>query len=315
MTSPKQSRPARGWTRRAAALLTAVLAATAACATREQPATPAPTAAQVSFPVTVTPPGGAPLTVPARPERIVSLSSTATEGLFALGAGGQVVAVDDQSSYPAEAPRTDLSGLTPNVEAIAAKSPDLVVASGDPGGLVAGLAKLRVPVLVLASAKTLDDVYTELDVLGRATGHPADDLVARMRSDIERVVAATPKKRLTYYHELDQTLYSATSSTFIGQVYGLFGLTNIADAADATGSGYPQLSAEYVIAANPSLVFLADVKCCGQSAQTVAARPGWSTVDAVRAGRVTALDDDIASRWGPRVVDLVRVVADAVAKA
>ena len=300
-----------------ALLLTALCStlATSGCATRETEPAPTSAAPAAAFPVTVTPPGGAPLTLAERPDRIVSLSSTATEGLFALGAGPQVVAVDDQSDFPAEAPRTDLSGLTPNVEAIAAKTPDLVVASGDPGGLVSGLAKVEVPVLVLAAATTLDDVYAQLDVLGKATGHPADDLVARMRADIDEVVRDTPKKTVAYYHELDTELYSVTSKTFVGQVYGLFGLTNIADAADATGSGYPQLSAEYVIKANPALVFLADGQCCGQSAQTVAARPGWSTVDAVRAGRVVTLDDDIASRWGPRVVDLVRVVADAVAKA
>ncbi|WP_156757345.1 ABC transporter substrate-binding protein [Actinokineospora pegani] len=304
--TPRRVRPA---------VLLAALAALAlgGCATREDTAAPPPTEVPGAvFPVTVTPPGGQPLTLDERPERIVSLSSSATEGLYAIGAGARVVAVDDQSNFPAEAPRTDLSGLTPNVEAIAERTPDLVIASGDPGGLVDGLAKVGVPVLLLTAATTVDDVYTQLDVLGDATGHPADELVARMRSDIDAIVRDAPKADLTYYHELDPGLYSATSKTFIGQVYGLFGLENIADEADSTGSGYPQLSAEYVIKANPALVFLADSLCCGQSARTVGERPGWSEVDAVKSGRVIALDDDIASRWGPRVVDLVRAVGDAV---
>ena len=79
-------------------------------------------------------------------------------------------------------------------------------------------------------------------------------------------------KPLTVYHELDPTYYSATSKTFIGRVYALLGLRNIADAADKTGSGYPQLSAEYIVAASPDLIVLADTKCCGQTAAKVGKR-------------------------------------------
>ena len=117
------------------------------------------------------------------------------------------------------------------------------------------------------------------------------------------------------FHELSPDLYSATSSTFIGQVYKIFGFRNIADAADRTGNGYPQLSNEYVLAANPDLIFLSDSKCCGQSAKTVAARPGWSNLAAVKRRGVIAVNDDIASRWGPRVVDFVRIVAAAARSA
>src|SRR5438477_13178266 len=88
------------------------------------------------FPVSITAPGGATVTIPRRPQRVVSLSPSATEMLFAMGAGPQVVAVDDQSNYPATAPKTQLSGFTPNIEAIAAFTPDLVVASEDTARLV-----------------------------------------------------------------------------------------------------------------------------------------------------------------------------------
>jgi iron complex transport system substrate-binding protein len=96
-------------------------------------------------------------------------------------------------------------------------------------------------------------------------------------------------------------------------VYALFGLKNIADAADTTGSGYPRLSAEYVVSQSPDIVVLADIACCGQSPKTVAARPGWSSVKAVRSGTVVRIDDSIASRWGPRIVNFVRAVAAALA--
>ena len=138
-----------------------------------------------------------------------------------------------------------------------------------------------------------------------------------MHGDIDGIVKSLPARDvpLTYYHELDPTYFSATSKTFIGQVYSLLGLKNIADPADTDGSGYPQLSAEAIIAANPDLVFLADTKCCQQTAQTVAARPGWNVITAVKDGGVVPLDDDIASRWGPRIVDYLRSVAEAVGQA
>ena len=252
------------------------------------------------------------------PERIVSLSPTATEMLFAIDAGDQVVAVDDQSNYPEEAPRTDLSGFEPNVEAIVAEDPDLVVLSEDTGDVVAGLEAADVGALLLPAATTLDDSYDQIEKLGDVTGHAdeAADVVQGMQDDIEEITSSLPEREgeaPTYYHELDQTLYTATSSTFIGQVYDLVGLENIADAAD-DGSGYPQLSAEHIIDQDPDLIFLADTKCCGQTAETVAARPGWAEVTAVREDHVVELDDDIASRWGPRVVDLLRTVADEVAR-
>ena len=115
-------------------------------------------------------------------------------------------------------------------------------------------------------------------------------------------------------HELDDTLYTVTSSTFIGEVYTLAGLVNAADPADADGSawGYPQLSAEYLLDADPDLIFLADTRCCAQDAETVAARPGWESLTAVETGRIVELDDDVASRWGPRIVDFLRAIVNAV---
>lgn len=291
------------------AFLVALLAA--ACggqaAPRQQPA------AQAAFPVTVKAANG-PVEIKARPGRIVSLSPTATEMLFAIGAGDQVAAVDQQSNYPPQAPTTKLSGYQPNVEAIARYNPDLVVISNDVGGLVKSLGKLSTPVLLEPAANRLDDAYAQIEQLGAATGHVADaaQLVASMQSRIKKIVASAPKfsHPLTYYHELDQTYFSATSTTFIGQIYGLLGLRSIADGAKGAPStgGYPQLSAEYVVKADPDVVFLADTKCCGQSAKTVARRPGWDQSTVVKDGAVFPLDDDVVSRWGPRIVDFLQTV-------
>ncbi|MEU8120345.1 ABC transporter substrate-binding protein [Spirillospora sp. NPDC049024] len=266
--------------------------------------------------VTVQAANGA-VSVPAKPKRIVSLSPTHTETLFAIGAGSQVVAVDDYSNHPANAPRTKLSGFKPNAEAIIAYKPDLVVLSDDLDGIVKALGKVKVPVLLEPAAANLDEVYDEINDLGQATGHAAEakKVTDGMRADIQQTVAASAKaKGLTYYHELDNQLHSVTSKTFVGQVYGLFGLQNIADKADKASGGYPQLSREYLLKQDPDLIFLADTKCCGQSAASLAKRPGWSDLDAVGHGGVVELDDDIASRWGPRLAEFVKAIGDAVQK-
>ena len=252
------------------------------------------------------------------PHRIVSLSPTATESLFAIGAGSQVIAVDDQSDYPKQAPRTKLSGFTPNVEAIAAYKPDLVVVSFNPKGLTDALAKIGIKFVLQTPASTLGQAYAQIRQLGALTGHAsaARALTVKMQRQIAGIVAARKSKGSgkSVYTELDPTFFSATSKTFIGRIYQLFGLRNIADAADKTGSGYPQLSAEYVIEQNPDLLVLADTVCCGQTAATVAARPGWSDIRAVRTGSVIRLNDSIASRWGPRLVQLVQALGRALAR-
>jgi iron complex transport system substrate-binding protein len=252
----------------------------------------------------------------AAPHRIVSLSPTATESLFAIGAGKQVVAVDDQSDYPKRAPKTTLSGFTPNVEAIAGYRPDLVIVQYDAGGVVEALRKLGIRVLVQPSAKNLALAYAEIRQLGVVTAHKrsAAAVVKRMKAAIAKALASTPKRRLSVYHELSPDFYSATSKTFIGGIYKLFGLRNIADAADSTASGYPQLSGEYILGADPSLIVLADTRCCGQTVAAVGKRPGWSGVAAVRTQSVVAVDDSVASRWGPRVVQFVQAVAKVLRK-
>ncbi|HEV2033592.1 MAG TPA: ABC transporter substrate-binding protein [Candidatus Dormibacteraeota bacterium] len=294
-------------------LATAAIAV-AACSAASSTTTSTTPARQ--FPVTINQASGGTVTIAKQPHRIVSLSPTATEMLYAIGAGTQVVAVDEQSNYPATAPTTKLSGFTPNIEAIAAYTPDLVVASDDTGGLVHGLGALNIPTLIQAAAKNLDDAYAQIRQLGVATGHAAEaaTLEKKMRSDVAGIVASIPKpaKALTVYHELDDTYYSATSNTFIGQAYAILGLKNIADGATATSPDYPQLSAEYIVASSPDLIVLADTKCCHQDLHTVSNRPGWSSIAAVKSGQVIGVDDDVASRWGPRVVDFLRLIAPHV---
>ena len=283
-----------------------------------QAASPSGQASGGGFPVTVHAANGD-VTLKSRPKRIISLSPSNTEMLYAVGAGAQITAVDQLSNYPADAPRTKLSGFKPNAEAIINRSPDLVVVSDDMNNIVKALTKVKIPVLLSPAATRLSDSYAELTDFGKVTGHTAQaaKVIAKMKKGIADEVAKVkkPKKPLTYYHELDPDFHSATSQTFIGQVYGMFGLRDIADKAKEKAGGYPKLSAEYVAESDPDLIFLADTKCCGQTAATVAKRPGFKDLTAVRDGNVVPLNDDIASRWGPRVVDLVKRVGQAVTKA
>lgn len=267
------------------------------------------------FPVVVDAPNGS-VRIESRPERIVSISPTSTEVLFAIGAGEQVEAVDSLSNFPTSAPVTDLSAFTPSVEAIASYEPDLVFLSFDPGDIVAGLEAIGIPVILHGTAFNVDDAYAQWEQTGAATGHLAEavglvaDTVASMETafgSLSGVDAA-----MSYYYELDPTLYSLTSATFIGELFAPSGMTNIADEGDPDGSGYPQLSAEYIIAADPTLILLADTKCCGASSETVAERPGWDTLTALMNDSVVELDDDVASRWGPRIADLVSDVVEAM---
>lgn len=252
------------------------------------------------------------------PSRIVSLSATSTEVLFAIGAGEQVIAADSFSNYPADAPTTELSAFEPSLEAIAAEDPDLVIISFDPGDIVSGLGELGITTIVHPAAATLDDVYAQIADLGIATGNEdgAAEVVAEIRSGIDEIVAAAPASDtpIRVYHELDDTFFSATSSSFIGQLYGLLGVENVADAADPDNEsfGFPQLSAEYLLEADPQMIVITDQ--VGYSVEDVADRPGWDAMSAVQNGGVIQVDADIASRWGPRVVDFLQFISDALAE-
>jgi iron complex transport system substrate-binding protein len=274
------------------------------------PAGAGPDLSTFGYPVTV-----GLLTLDRRPERIVSLVPSATEMLFAIDAGRQVVAVDQESNYPTDAPKTGLSGLSPDVTAIAALRPDLVVISDDIGPAAAMLRRLNIPVLLTPPAATLSDTYQQIGWLGTLTGHrpEADALHRQMAGQIAQVAEGVlPRARpLTYYYELDPTLYTVTSRTFVGSILKMLGLISVADRAGPLGGGYPQLSPQELIRSNPDTIFLADGTCCRQTASTVAARRGWNAISAVRTGRIYPLDEDIASTWGPRTVDLVRTLAAA----
>ncbi|HEY5424447.1 MAG TPA: ABC transporter substrate-binding protein [Ilumatobacteraceae bacterium] len=254
--------------------------------------------------------------VQSQADRIVSLSPSATEMLFAMGAGDQVVGVDDQSNYPADALSKphDLSASSPDLDKLAALHPDLVVIADDAAGLSSQLAGRGIAVLIEPQPTSIDLVFDQIHDLGTVTGHvdEAGQVADGMRSAIDAAVAgrSKPSRPMTYYHELDADGTSITENTLTGQIYGLFGLQSIADFQEVSGDT-PKLSADAIVSADPDFIFLADA----ETPATVSARPGWGKLHAVTDGNVVVLDDGISSRWGPRLVDFVQAIAAAIERA
>ena len=267
-----------------------------------------------SSPSSVSSPAAPPSSTGAHANRIVSLSPSATEMLFAIGAGDQVVGVDDGSNFPNAVSAKPHLSRSPDLDALAALQPDVVVIADDPSGLSSQLAQRGIAVLIEPAPTSLDLVFDQVSDLGSVSGHrdEARHVAADMRARIDAAVAGAPKPThpLTYYHEIDPAYTSVTENTLTGQIYSLFGLQSIADFQEVSTDN-PKLSPDAIISADPDLIFLAD----GETPAGVAARPGWSKLKAVRDGNVVVLDGSVSSRWGPRIVDFVEAIADAVGHA
>lgn len=295
--------------------LALVLALTAACSDDGDNGTSTPTVTAttaVQYPLTLTDGQSRSVTLEDAPQRIASLSPAATEVLFAIGTGDQVAAIDKFSNYPPEAAtREQLDAFQPSVEAIAGAQPDLVFLVYDPGNLVDGLENAGLTVFFLETP-TLEGVLEQIQLLGRATGHPeeADELVATMQQGIddiqERLADVEQGPRL--FHEVDNQLYTVAPASFVGSLYTILKAQNIAAGTD---QAFPQLSQEAIIEADPEVIILGDA-AGGETAETVKARPGWGSISAVKDNRIYVIDPDIVSRPGPRLVDALETLAQAL---
>jgi len=264
--------------------------------------------------------------VAAAPTCIVSLSPSATESLYAIGAGSQVQAVDSDSNYPTKGlPSKRIDPFSPSIEGISSvckvttvtvkgkkvithsSKPDLVVIAYDPGGLSSGLRALGISVIVQDAPTTVSAALAQIRQLGSLSGHAATAtaLATSMQNQITKDIKSMPAhstQGISAFYEIDPTLYSLTSSTFAGSLLASLGVANIADAVDSPDdAGYPQLQSEYIISSSPKIIFTAD----GTSVAAVSARTGWKSISAVAKKKVFVLNQDIASRWGPRLVLLM----------
>ena len=268
-------------------------------------------AARSIYPLTVPSLDGRSLTLTRAPERIVSLSPGHTEILFAIGAGEKLVGADRFSDFPEAAkalPKIDYSN--PNLEALVALRPDLVIASGRQRMLLPAFEQAGLKVLLVEEPGSVAGVLERIRLLGQVTDHvpQAEDLAARLQ---ERVTAVTEKvKEITagprVYHEIDPKLYSAAPNSFIGNLYVLLKAQNIAQSGT---SPFPQLTAEAIIQADPEVILLGDGRLPGGAPDEVKRRAGWGVISAVKSNRVYPVEDNLVSRPGPRVVDGLEQVA------
>jgi iron complex transport system substrate-binding protein len=261
-----------------------------------------------NFPLRLADDSGKQVDIEAPPSRIVSLSAAHVEVLYAIGAGDQLIAGDLFSDCPAAAAELEqVDSFTPSVEAITALEPDLVFMFFDPGGVRDSLEGAGVDVFMLNSPESVSGVLDQMEQVGQITGHlkEAGDYVAGMNARIEEIVAGLPDTEPpTVFHEVDNTLFTAGPGSFVGDLYEILEASNI---AEATGEPFPQMSNEAVIAAAPEVIILADEEA-GESAETVAARPGWDAIPAVQDGRIYPVDPDIVSRPGPRLINALETL-------
>jgi iron complex transport system substrate-binding protein len=219
-----------------------------------------------------------------------------------------VVAVDEYSTYPPDAPFTDLSGYTPNIEALASYDPDLIVVAFDPEGMITAAFGDDVPVASQFPATGREDVLAQIEQLGAMTGH-LDEAVA-LSGDIAArwdIADQADANDASVYIEVDTTFYAASSNSFMGAALTGLGYTNIADAADANGGGFPQLSAEAILQASPDVIIVGTDY--GTTVEDIAARPGWDSISALINDQVIVIPSDISSRWGPRFIDYIETMA------
>jgi iron complex transport system substrate-binding protein len=273
----------------------------------------AATGATAVFPVTVKDDAGRQVTFARAPQRIVSIAPSNTEILFALGLGDRVVAVDQFSNYPPEAKQKAQLGsyIKPNLEALVAATPDLVLASEVHTKVVLPELEARKLVTVVVDPKNVDEVFDRILLVGKVTGQnaQAEKLVGDLK---ERAASATAKVRdapkTRVFFELSPELYTAGPGTFVHDLIERAGGQNIA--ADA-GQPWPQLSLEAIVQRDPEVVLLAD-EVAGENLEKVRSRPAWDKVSAVKNGRVVVIDPDLANRPGPRVVDGLEAIAKAL---
>jgi iron complex transport system substrate-binding protein len=306
-------------TQRLVSLLSVLLFLFAACGPAASPlVTPIPTTggttatvAPPAFPATLIDFQGRSISVAARPTRIVSIGPSNTEFLFALGAGDRVVGVDDFSDQPAAAAKVEkIGGVKVNVEKVVALKPDLVISVKFSDGTIERIAGAGISVLVV-DPQSIGDVSRTSILLGKAVGADGEKLAASLDERLSQVKQkiATSASRPRVFHEVDASdpakPFTVGPGSYIHDLITIAGGVNV---AASTGSAYPQLSLEEIVRADPEVIILGDADY-GTTPEQVAARPGWSGMNAVKNKRVFPIADSLVSRPGPRLGDAAEAYA------
>ena len=245
------------------------------------------------------------------PKRIISLSPSITEILFEIGSGNQVIAVDNLSNYPNEAPITDISAYDPNIEAISLLNPDLVILSYNIKNLKVALKKIGIETIYLPAPLNFEEILDQIDYLGQQTGNEdkAKKLISKMKNRMKTLQKLRENETATkIYHEIDPNYYSPSKFSFIGDIYQKLNYKNVADKADMSNLGYPKLSPELIISENPDLIILPGKD--NKYVEKIKLRAGWSYIEAVKKNNFLLTNNDIASRWGPRILNFASILVE-----
>jgi iron complex transport system substrate-binding protein len=287
-----------------------LMVTTIGCGRRGPDATPTGT-------VVVTDMAGRQVAVPANPNRIVSAAPACTEILFAVGAGDAVVGVTEFCTYPPEAcSRTKIGQFGPetiSLETVIGLKPDLVFAApGTQDSFIEAVQRVNVPV-VAVEARSFEEVYKAVELVGRATGHDdrGKELAEALKKRVDAVAARPIAKRPRVFYLLDDPPVTAGPKTFIGEMIHLAGGDNVFD--DVTQL-YPKVSDEELVRRDPEVIVVPRGKGHTIDVDAVLARPAWATITAAKRKHIIYLDQDAASRAGPRLADALEQLADELRK-
>ncbi|MFJ7640464.1 MULTISPECIES: ABC transporter substrate-binding protein [unclassified Peribacillus] len=265
---------------------------------------------------TVTDDSGKEITFDKVPETVVSLQPSNTEILYALGVGNKVIGATDFDNYPEEAKDVERvsDSMTINSEKIISLKPDAIIAYtiGDEAALKP-LEDAGIPIFIIKSAVTFDDVYSDIDQIAKVMGvtDQGDDLVKNIKKqikDVEEKVASVDSKEKTYFEiSPSPEIYTAGAETFQQEILASAGIENIF----ADQKGWAKIADEEVVKRNPDAI-ITTVGYVDNAVDEIKSRKGWKDVSAVKEDQVYQLSEDVMSRPGPRIGEAVELTAKTI---
>lgn len=278
------------------------------------------TTEEASFPVTIKDASDQEVVIDEKPEKLVSLMPSNTEIVFALGLGDELVGVSDYDNYPAEAAEKEkVGGMEFNVEKIISLNPDVVLAHASSAhNSTEGLQQIRdagIDVVVVNDAANFEDVYGSIDMIGQATGttKEAEQLVADMKgklADIKEKAAtiSDSNKKSVYIEVSEDPLFTTGKNTFMQEMLDTINASNV-----FSEEGWIQVDQEAVIAANPDVIITTyGAYAKEEPIDQISSRKGWEDIAAVKEKQIVDVDSDMVTRSGPRLVEGVEAIAEAV---
>ena len=270
--------------------------------------------ATTQFPVTLTDAIGKEVTLEKAPKRIVSLIPSNTEILFGLGLNDQIIGVNDNDNYPPEATEKEkVGGIEFNLEQIIALQPDLVLAHesslyGFGEEAIAQLEAVGITVFVVKDAKTFEETYTTIEQIGQLTGKTAEakDMIASIQqgiTDIEAKVTDLEEKSVFVVVGTEPDLYVAGQETYIDEMLDVLNVENVVPEL-----GWPQYSAEQFVKSNADVILVT----YDNDLEAISNNATYAEMDAVKSGNVKLIDGDTTSRQGPRIVEGIESIAEAI---